>query len=173
MWFYNNHLSAPQFIFVRCAEKCPDVDLLQAFGLSTYRRAKWLWGLERYVVLADDGQWTMVADDWFYTLWHMSSTRPAIEKLGRNYEVFACSINDWDYSFEFVYYSDGRLVRRYVVKDLGFRRGQVVENFGEPLPGESVAFREADELDIVLKVAASLGIRVDYTKRDIRVYKPC
>ena len=48
----------------------------------------------------------------------------------------------------------------------------MVENFGEPLPGELVAFREADELDIVLKVAASLGIRVDYTKRDIRVYKP-
>ena len=48
----------------------------------------------------------------------------------------------------------------------------MVENFGEPLPGELVAFREADELDIVLKGAASLGIRVDYTKRDIRVYKP-
>ena len=64
MRFYNNHLSAPQFIFVRCAEKCDDVDLLQAFGLSAYRRAKWLWGLERYAVLADDGQWMMVADDW-------------------------------------------------------------------------------------------------------------
>ena len=172
MRFYNNHLSAPQFIFVRCAEKCDDFDLLQAFGLSTYRRAKWLWCLERYAVLADDGQWMMVADDWRYTLWHMSSTRPAIENLGRNYEVFACTIGDCDHSFDFVYYSGGRLIRRYMVADPDFRGGKVVENFGEPLPGELVAFREADELDIVLKVAASLGIRVNYTKRDIRVYKP-
>ena len=148
-----------------------DADLLQRLGLSAYRATNYL-GVGRYAVLADDGEWTMIADDWYYTLWHMPSTRPALEELGRSCDVFAGSVGDCDRSFVFVYYQSGRLVRRYVVADPDFRGGSVVENTGLPLPGEAAAFREADELKIVLGVAASLGIRADYSERDVRVYAP-
>ena len=53
-----------------------------------------------------------------------------------------------------------------------FAGGSVVENMGELLTGEAVAFREPDGLAIVLAVAASLGIRTSYTEQDIRVCAP-
>jgi hypothetical protein len=170
--FVSGRLHAPYFIFVRGQGRFSDTDILRLFGLSAYHPTKALRRLGRYAILADDGPWTMIADDWYYTLWHMPSTRPALEELGRNCDVFAGSVGDCDHSFDFVYYSGGRLERRYVVADPDFCGGSLVENTGTPLPGESAAFKEEDELGIVLGVAASLGIRTDYTGQDIRVYVP-
>lgn len=170
--FVNGQLHAPYFIFVRGEGRYSDADLLRLFGLPAYRPTHSPRRLGRYAVLADGGAWTMVADDWYYTLWHMASTRPAIEELGRSCDVFAGSVGDCDHSFDFVYYSGGRLIRRYVVADPDFRGGKVVEDTGTPLLGEAAAFGEADELDIVLGVAASLGIKPDPTERDVRVYAP-
>jgi hypothetical protein len=87
-----------------------------------------------------------------------------------SHDVFACSVGDCDRSFDFVYYRGSRLVRKYVVADPDFRGGVVVEDVGRPLPGEWAAFRQAGELSIVLGIAASLGIKTDYTERDVRVY---
>src|SRR5262249_8240553 len=86
--FVRGQLHAPYFIFVRCAGKYSDADLLLRLGLSAYRRTKTARYLGHYAIVADDGQWTMIANDWYYTLWHMPSTRPALEELGRNCDVF-------------------------------------------------------------------------------------
>jgi hypothetical protein len=170
--FVAGRLHAPYFIFVRGEGQYSDADLLRLLGLSAYRPTRTPPRRRRYAILADDGPWTMIADDWHYTLWHMPSTRPALQELGRSCDVFAASVGDCDHSFDFVFYRGGHLVRRYVVADPDFRGGSVVEDTGTPLPGESAAFREEDELRIVLGVAASLGIRTDYEVRDIRVYAP-
>jgi hypothetical protein len=170
--FVCGRLHAPYFIFVRGGGRYSDADLLRLFGLSAYRPTDSPRRLGRYALLAGDGPWTMVADDWFYTLWHMPSTRPALQELGRRCDVFACSVGDCDHSFDFAYYSQGRLARRYVVADPDFRGGRVVEDTGTPLPGETTAFGGEDELRIVLGVAASLGIRTDYAPHDIRAYAP-
>src|SRR4051812_29631299 len=104
-------LHAPYFIFVRGEGRYSDADLLRLFGLTAYRLTnrptKLPRRLERHVILADDGPWVMVADDWYYTLWHMPSTRPAIQALGQSCDVFACSVGDCDHSFDFVYYRGG------------------------------------------------------------------
>jgi hypothetical protein len=163
-------LHAPYFIFLRCAGRYSDSDLLQRFGLADYRPRKGLPDFGRYAILAADGQWSLIADDWHYTLWHKPATRPALAKLGETCDVFACSVGDCDRSFDFVYYRDAHLARRYVVADPHFRGGIVVENFGEPLPGEATAFQEADELKIVFGIANSLGIKADFSEGDLRVY---
>jgi hypothetical protein len=170
--FINGRLHAPYFIFVRSEGRYSDADLLRLFGLSAYARVEVSHHLERHAILADDGSWTMIADDWSYTLWHMPSTRPAIEKLGSGCELFACSVGDCDHSFDFVYYSGGRLLRKYVVVDPDFSGGTVAENTGDPLPGETSAFKETNELGIVLSLAFSLGIRAGWSERDIRTYAP-
>ena len=170
--FINGQLHAPYFIFVRGAGRYSDAELLRLFGLSAYRPMKSSHHSGHHAILGDDGPWTMIADDWHYTLWYMPTTRPALQELGQSCDVFACSVGDCDHSFDFEYYSSGRLVRRYVVADPDFRGGVVVENTGRPLLGEPAAFRESDELRRVLAVAASLGIRTDYAEGDVRVYAP-
>jgi hypothetical protein len=170
LFISQGRLHAPHFIFVRGDGRYSDADLLRRFGLSSYRPTKsprW-----RYAILGDDGQWTMIADDWLYTLWHMPSTRFALEALKWECDVFACSVGEDDESFDFVYYQGSRRVREYVVTDPYYRGGKVAKNKGKRLPGEAAAFRKTDGLRIVLGVAASLGIRTDYTEGDIRAYAP-
>jgi hypothetical protein len=169
MPFARGSLHAPYFSFLRC-RRYTDAELLSRFGLPGYRLARATTRLSRYAVLGDDGEWTMIADDWFYTLWHMSSTRPEIEVLAGECDVFACSVGDCDRSFDFVYYRDGRLVRKYVVADPHFQGGVVTEDFGDRLPGEAAAFTESDEVRIALGIAASLGIKIDYAVHEARVY---
>lgn len=170
--FIEGKLHAPYFVFLRCTGRYSDEDLLDRFGLLSYRPTRSVRRHGPYAILADDGEWTMIADDWYYTLWHLKTTRPALEVLAESCDVFACSVGDCDHSFDFVYYRDSHLVRRYVVADPDFRGGSIVENVGEPLPGESTAFEQTDEMNIVLNIAASLGIKIDYSDRDIRVYAP-
>jgi hypothetical protein len=170
-YFSHGELHAPYFIFVGCAGEYPDADLLRHFGLS-YQPAASTERRDRYAILADDGLWTLLADDLYHTLWHMASTRPAIAALSKRFDIFACSVGDCDRSFDFVYYQGGRLVREYVVRDPDFRGGVVVVNRGEPLLGEAAAFEETDEMRIVLRIADSLGIRTDYAENELRVYSP-
>ena len=164
-------LHSPYFIFVRCSGKYSDADLLHRFGLTKYTRTGKILGSGPYALISDDSTWTMLADDWRYTLWHMESTRPAIAKLARSFDTYACSVGDCDHSFDFLYHRDGRLVRKYVVEDPDFHGGRVVENIGGTLPGESDAFKHEDETRIVLSIATSLGIQVPCDESHVRIYR--
>lgn len=168
--FVHGELQSYYFIFLKCSGKFSDAELLQQFGLSAHSRTNAFPSDCSYVLLADDGEWTLIADDWWYTLWHLPSTRTRIAAIGQTCDVFACSFGDCDRSFDFAYYHDSRLIRRYVVEDPHFQGGVVVENFGDPLPGEAAAFKEADQLKLVLGVAASLGIKTEYNEHDLRAY---
>lgn len=165
-------LHAPYIIFVQCAGKYSDHELLQRFGLPTYARSERAQRFGPYAFLGDDGNWTLLADDWLYTLWHMTTTPPTIENLAEDHDIFACSTGDSDHSFDFLYFQDSQLVRKYVFDDPTCRGGSVVENFGKPLPGEADAFKHKDEKKIVLAIAQSLGIRTQYEEIDLRIYAP-
>src|SRR4051794_24185869 len=93
-------LHAPYFIFLRCADKYSDLEILRQFMLLKYRPTA-LPAIDRYAIIANDTQWTMIADDWFYTMYHMPSTRLAVELLAKDFDVFTCAVGDSDHSFEF------------------------------------------------------------------------
>ena len=98
-------------------------------------------------------------------------TRRALSKVAEQFDVFACSVGDSDESFDFIYYVGGSLIRKYTVADPHYDGGSVVEDVGEPLPAESNLLTSGKEkLAIVLGVAESLGINVDFRKADLRIY---
>jgi len=166
-------LHAPFFIFIKCAGAYSDADLLRRFGLSGYQRVSAPPDSGPYVCLTEDGQWMHIADDWSYTLWHRPSTWETLAETAKNHDVFACSTGDCDYSWQFVYYRHGRLLRKYVVDDPHYRKGGiVVEDFGIPLEAEESATQLSDESEIVLTIAASLGIDVNHRAKEIRVCAP-
>lgn len=166
----SGRIHSPHFIFIRCDGAYTDAELLQKLELVGYERIKSPPDLRPYVCITNDRQWTHIADDWSYTLWHMPSTRDVIEEFGKDHEVFACSVGECDRSWEFVYYRNGRLLRKYIVEDPHFRGGVVVEDHGVPLEGEEEARKLTDEQETVLAIASSLGIDVRHNERAIRVY---
>jgi hypothetical protein len=164
-------LHSPYFIFVRRPHEFADADLLTRFGLHNYERTKSVAQLGRYAILADAGTWTLLADDWHYTLWHMPTTGSTIEDLAATHDVFACSVGDIDRSFDFVYYRNAALVRKYAVSDPHMKGRKMVNNIGEPLPAETeVVTGEYDEISIVLRLAESIGIKTEYQEAELRIY---
>lgn len=168
----NGRLYSPYLICIRSEGYFSDADLLSLFGLHGYHPPADPDRFRRHALLVDAGAWTVLADDWYYTLWNMSETRPTIAALGESWDVFACSVGDTDRSFDFVYYQGSQLVRRYVVEDPHARGRVVVVDEGNPLPGEAAAFSATNGTERVLGVAQSLGIPTVYNEQDVRVYAP-
>lgn len=121
--------------------------------------------------MCDSGGWLMLADDWYYTLWHKQSTRPAIGSIGASHEVFAYSVGEGDRSFDFVHYQNGKLARAYVVESPNYSDRIVVENIGTPLPGETALLRE-DGDNIGIQLAETLGIKTRFKDDELRIYVP-
>lgn len=164
-------LHAPYFIFVRCGRSLKDADLLRRFGLSKYVRGRFAPQTGLYSVLANDGAWTMLADNWHYMLWRRESKRKAIELLATDFDVFTCSVGDSNQSFDFDYYRDGMLVRRYVVTDPDYSGGSVTQDIGARLTDEAdILANNNDQLAKVLSLAKSIGIKTDYAEDELRVY---
>ena len=166
-----NRVYAPYFIFVRCNGVLTDADILGQVGLARYSAARFAPHSGRYAVIADDGSWTMLADDWNYGLYFSLADGVAIESIAAKYDVFTCSVGDACDSLAFIYYRGGRLIRKYVVTDSGFSGASVVENLGEPLELESTILTSGnDQLVTVLSLAESIGIRTSFPEAELRVY---
>ena len=114
----------------------------------------------------------MIADDWYYTLWHMKTTRPAIEEIAKRHDIFSFSVGECDLSFDFVLYKKGLLERKYVVESPHFTDRVVVENLGQPMPAESGLLVSPEGHDVGMRLAESLGIQTMLTQNDLRIYEP-
>jgi hypothetical protein len=168
---FDGQLHAPFFIYFRRIPRLTDEQILAQFGLTTYRYTKKLQPSSTYAVIADAGEWTFLADDWLYQLWHLPSTRPAIESLATTRDVFAWSVGDCDQSFEYCLYRNGIRVRQYIVDSPSFSDQVIRVNFGEVLPFESELLSADLEItDKMNQFSAYLGINTIVTQDMLRVY---
>ncbi len=165
-------IHSPYFIFIRCTGKYSDRELLSKFELNAFHRAKYISLFDRCIYITEDINWIHIADDDYYTLWHMSSIRDSIKQIANDHDVFLCWVGDIDRSYGFTYYSQGNLVRQYVVEcqGAGFDNLVVTENLGKHLPGENKALKVSGEFEKVLSIAKSLGINMRHDAANIRVY---
>jgi hypothetical protein len=156
-------LHTPFMIYVRSYNKLTDEDYMKMFGLQDYQKmspplpfAGW------HVVFANDSEWTHIADDYGYTLWHSAQTVAAIKELSQKYDVFRCSIGDIDEAFEFVCFQNGKCVRRFeFAPDVSPNKPAFTISAGNRLPGEP---KTANELkvaagDMFSTIVQALGIR--------------
>ncbi|MCB9925525.1 MAG: hypothetical protein H6822_25470 [Planctomycetaceae bacterium] len=168
---YGGCLHSPFFIFIRQPHGYSDTEILALFKLSSYQRSTEPTPHGRHAIMADAGDWSMLADDWYYTLWHMKTTRPVIEGLAEYHEVYICMEGDCDRSFDFVHYRKGKLARKYVVSSPSYSNRVVAEDFGTPLPGEAALLKN-DGYNIGIELAGTLGIKNRFTDDDLRIYTP-
>ena len=164
-------LHSPFFIYFRRDPPLTDEQILSHFGLTEHVSVEQLSGYHTYVVIMDVGEWTLLADDWHYHLWHQRSTKPAIATLAQQRDVFAWSIGDSDDSFAFCLYLDGQLLREYIVDSPNYNDQVVRVDFGEHLPLESMLrftrFSLAEDLH---RLAAELGIRPQFAVDKLRLF---
>lgn len=168
----NDRLHTPFCIFVRSGNAYADRDLLRLVGMPHYRPIQPEQRIRHHVTMANLGEWAMVADDWFYTLWHMETKPEILARLGKLHETFACSVGDCDDSYDFEYHRAGRCVRRYVIDSPSYNDQVVREDFGNPLSAERTAFQLEDLWNRVMAIAESLGIRTQVKAEELRLYGP-
>lgn len=137
-FFKWGELHTPFMIYVRSHNTLSDEDFMELFGLQGYHRVSPpLPFLGLHVVIANDSEWTHIADDFRYTLWHSPKTAEGIAKLSTSYDIFRNSIGDIDNSFEFEYHQHGKLVRKFIFEhDVVKRTETVTVDTGVPLLGE-------------------------------------
>jgi len=128
-------------IYVRSHNSISDEDFMELFGLHGYQKTHPpLPFLGRHVVFANDTEWTHIADDCGYTLWHSPKTVEAIEILSKSYDVFRNSLGDIDNSFDFEYHQNGELIRKFVFKHDVFKKTELIAvDMGRKLVGEPTA----------------------------------
>jgi len=131
-------LHTPFMIYVRSYNKLSDDDFMKVLGLRDYQKmSPPLPSICWHVVFANDSEWTHIADDFRYTLWHSPKTAEVIERYSKSYDIFRCSIGDIDESFEFEYYQNGNLIRKLVFEHDVFKNTKtVIVDIGTKLPGE-------------------------------------
>ncbi|MEZ4590370.1 MAG: hypothetical protein R3D55_04410 [Chloroflexota bacterium] len=118
------YLATPFMIYVRSYNAISDQEFMEIFGLKQYAK-KAISDFDfsdSHVIFTNDFEWTHIADDLRYTLWHSPRTSEAIAELGKSYDIFRNSIGDIDDSFEFEYYRDGKLARKFVYEHNVFKR---------------------------------------------------
>ena len=109
------YLATPFMIYVRSYNVISDQEFMEIFGLKNYQKRAISDSklFDSHVIFTNDFEWTHIADDLGYTLWHSPRTSEVIAELGKSYDIFRNSIGDIDDSFEFEYYRNGKLARKF------------------------------------------------------------
>lgn len=145
----NGEVHSPFFLFVRNEPVPSDSDILDAIGRRSYRPvAPDAIHHRPHLAIGHTHEWTMVADDWLYTLWHAERQAKAIEAFARQVEeAFVCRWPDVDETFAFSLWRDGDCVRSYDLIQEGWTGPIRLEESGARLPieTEELALKSADE----------------------------
>ncbi len=169
----NGHIVTSYFIFMRTSPRVADDALLRVLGIDFVRHG---WDRknanEARVFITEDDAWIHIADDLRYHLWHRRDAVEALHRFRPDATIFACSRGDCDYSFDFKYYDDGRLLRHFEVADPNYNKRpiKVITDLGTPLPGEKPLDRIEDEMNYLLAIAESLGVNTQHRSGAVRCY---
>jgi hypothetical protein len=165
--FGNCIVHSPFIVAIR-ATTPTDSEVLEVLRLSHYRASELRdRSFRKQVFITNAGEWTLVADDWHYTIWHADNVwdaagdRGVTRACGRWGSVFAFWVGDSDESYGFDLFADGQHQRSLLVESPSYTDRKVRRDEGMPLPGETAELCEKDAMTIVWTIAQTLGISVD------------
>ena len=167
----NGRLHSPFRIFVAGLPASNISDVLRLFRLDDYR-PKTANSMDRQIAVAELDHWTLFADDWFYTLWHMPTTNDAVREIAMDHRVYTDHVGDCDESYGFAILSAGQYVRRIHVDSPNYSDQKVAIDVGPALNMEP-ADRCTDDIEgYVDAVARSIGIRLPSPADRIYAFGP-
>jgi len=173
----NGILDSPFYIFIKSAINLTDEEILKSLGLEEFTEMEktkiqngYIEGMD-ILYITRVGEWLHIIDGCSY-LWIDKQIRKNLEILGKSFEVIYSSIGDVDMSFEFVYYKDGKLRRKYILEDPNYSKYQLIikENFGIPLDGEQDSLDNEDNWGKMINLVKSIGIPLNHKKEEIKCY---
>ncbi|XAM01538.1 hypothetical protein OT109_09100 [Phycisphaeraceae bacterium D3-23] len=160
----------PCCFFLKTRGELTETALLSELGLTDFKSEQNRAQFDEYIVLADDGEWIHLSDDWFYTLWHDTTMLRRFRAMGRRYDLFAFSIGDTDCSFDLEYWALGDIQRRFVWDESVSETGKVTCDVGQAFPKEQQIIHGKEPKDALWDIASSLGIQTDYESLEMLVY---
>ncbi len=171
MHFIDGKPFAPYFIFIKNINEKSDGEILELLELEHCE----LFDYGDYVHISQDANWVHVIDNDAYQLWYSQKLTNRIEELGKEYEIFTCSVGEPDLSFDFRYFRDGKKIREYVVESPNYDDQIIITDFGSPILGEEILVHEelvkGHQLAVVLHIAESLGIQLPKSAEGIKCYQ--
>ena len=170
---YDGVLHSPYFVFIR-DWNYGESEMLSRLGISQdYKESSKLNWRDHYFCMLQRDSWTVIADSWYYDLWHSLEFLDSIRKIARDHELLLLMVGDSDNSFEIEYHKEGVLKRQFIFDQVETAGTQLCD-YGEPFEAESkihlggdplkVLFSLPDELNIPWKVSGSEEFRF-FTKR--------
>lgn len=166
-------INFPSYICIKGISEKSDLEVLKLLNITSDITQAYneLTAAEDFdIFVSRDDQWIHIIDNFFWMLNESEVVAKRIETLGEHYELYTCSVGDADLSFDFKYFKNGKLRREYVVKSPNFNNEVIAVNFGDALSGETEGLRKKDQIEKVLFIAQSLGIKIPTNFEKLTAY---
>lgn len=162
---------SPFRIFVRDLNSSHYAHLIDALCLHGYKPVK-PNSMQRQLAIVPLDGWTMLADDWCYTLWHMPSTMQFVDDAAKRSEIYYDFVGDCDESYEFGYFRSGAIIRKVAVASPHYSDQILETNIGVPLLVENVDRMTDDIEGYVDSIAHFVGIRLPRVGDTVLAFGP-
>lgn len=176
MRIIKGQLQAPFYLIIKDYKELEIQELFESLNIERYsyqiKEDKEKVGLNSWDVLyvIRRGNWIQLMDNWGYTLWHDKRIHQDIEKLSKSYEIFQFSFSDAYYDYDFTYFKNGELMRRFSIVANTPKEEVIKVDFGIPLKGESGKHKYKEPIKKIIPIVKSLGITFDHNIDDIEIY---
>ncbi len=165
----SGRLHTPFRIFVSNLGIDQHYDMIKSLGLTRYKLCDPNL-MQRQVIIVALGNWTLFADDLFYTLWNSHLTMHVIAKTAQSHDIYYDIVGDCDESYEFGLYRDGVLIRQIHVASPNYSDQIVKVQTGMPLAVESEDRMTDNIEEYVDTIARFVGVRLPCTDDSLLTY---
>ena len=163
----------PYFVFIKGLIDKSDKEILELLELGNNREValRGDFNDRNCIYLSRDKNWVHIMDNYCYTHRGSQKFSNRVDELGKQYELFTCTVGDSDCSFDFRYFRGGKKIREYIVASPNYNDEVLMVDYGVPLPGESEGLKKADQFERVTYIAGALGIEIAAELKKIRCYE--